>query len=78
MSNFELGTKGLQQDKIQEYNNEPVYYCRNCLSLMVRGIGESSEFDYCDDCGSTQILCSSISDWEMIYKNRYGYKFLEK
>lgn len=36
----------------EDYNNEPVYYCSECLSLKIRDIDGT---DYCDKCGSTNI-----------------------
>ena len=36
----------------EEYNNEPVYYCSDCLSLRIRDIDGT---EYCDKCGSTNI-----------------------
>ena len=36
----------------EDYNNEPVYYCTECMSLRIRNIDGT---DYCDKCGSTNI-----------------------
>lgn len=59
-----------------QYNNEPVYFCKHCLSLKIMSI--SSELCYCEDCGSTDILKENISNWENLYKTKYKVKFLNK
>jgi hypothetical protein len=60
-----------------EYNKEPVYYCKHCLSLNIRGVSEMN-LDYCDDCGSTEIESCLINEWEDKYYQRFGHKYLEK
>ena len=62
----------------QEYNEEPVFYCKNCLSLKVKTVQVDSNLDYCDECGSTDIAQTTIEEWRDIYKNRYGIDFLNK
>jgi len=58
-----------------EFNREPVFFCKHCLSLNV----QQDEFagDYCADCGKTDIRELTLSQWEQLYKDKYGYKFLE-
>lgn len=56
--------------KIEEYNNEPVYYCKNCLSLRIMDLNEKISF--CDRCGSTEVGICHIAEWEKLYKNKYG------
>ena len=73
-----LGLKDIKVEKNPQYNSEPVYYCKNCLSLKVRGVGDSDEFNYCDDCGNTIILQCDIKEWEEMFEKKYGYKFLDK
>lgn len=60
---------------IDEYNDEPVFYCKHCLSLRVRVVGG---FNFCDECGSTAIETAHINDWENMYVERNGHKFLEE
>lgn len=60
---------------VSEYNNEPVYYCRDCLSLLIKTV-PNSNIDYCDVCGSTSIETTNIFNWENLYEQRYGHKFL--
>ena len=60
---------------IEDYNNEPVHYCKHCLSLKIKIVGG---YDFCDECGSTDILTAHIDEWEKLYEQRYGHKFLEE
>ena len=62
-------------NQICEYDQEPVYYCPRCLSLKIKA--DIADYCYCDNCGSTRIEQTSIFEWERIYKDRYGFKFLE-
>lgn len=62
-----------------DYNREPVFYCRHCLSLRIKSMDEEhdTEFlDYCDDCGSTDIVQANIHEWEDMYRKKYGKDFL--
>ena len=60
-----------------DYNQQPVFYCKNCLSLKIRNIKSINNSEYCDDCGSTNIDNCNIKDWEIKYKQKYGHSFLE-
>lgn len=60
-----------------EYNDEPVLYCKHCLSLRIRDAG-LPDLLYCDECGAADILSTNIEEWENLYKGRYGFKFLDK
>ena len=57
-----------------EYNKEPVFYCKHCLSLNIRSI---SGMDYCDKCSATDIEQCHIEEWENLYVQKYGHKFLD-
>ena len=35
------------------------------------------QLDYCDHCGSTDILERNIKEWEILYKNKYGHNYIE-
>lgn len=72
MDNLEVKTKSYD-----EYNKEPVYYCKHCLSLRIRDAG-LSDLLFCDQCGSADILSANIEDWENLYKEKYGFRFLDK
>lgn len=64
--------------EVEEYNKEPIYYCSKCLSLKIKGIGKTNDFDYCDECGSTSIEKTNIEEWEKLYVQRHGHKYLEE
>lgn len=61
----------------EEYNEAPVFYCRNCLSLKIRDVEHIENSEFCDECGSTDVGSISIDAWDTLYKNRYGHKFLD-
>ena len=73
MSNLHIRT-GKSPD---EYNQEPVYYCKHCLSLKIIGVAGMDDAEYCDECGSTSIGQTSIEEWEKLYKDRHGIRYLE-
>lgn len=56
----------------EEYNKEPVYYCKHCLSLKIIG---DEQFEYCDDCGSTDVESTDIFTWLKMYKEKYNKEF---
>nr|DAI05790.1 MAG TPA: hypothetical protein [Crassvirales sp.] len=33
---------------------------------------DDPELDYCDACGSTSVLVTSIDKWRELYKEKYG------
>lgn len=57
------------------YNEEPVYYCTDCLSLRIKTV---AGLDFCEHCGATRISTSNIEEWEKLYKSTYGFKYLEQ
>lgn len=62
----------LERDIMEDYNEEPVFYCTHCLSLKIKGL---EGYDYCDDCGGTDIETTDIFTWRQMYKDRYGKDF---
>lgn len=56
------------------YNEEPVVYCPQCLSLKIREVAGT---DYCDDCGNTEMKEASIFEWENMYEAKYGEKYVK-
>lgn len=54
------------------YDEEPVYYCRHCLSLKVMRMAGMDDLCYCDKCGSTDIGTENIRVWELQYHARYN------
>ena len=61
---------------IKDFDDEPVLYCTNCLSLRIKSMG--GLVDYCDECGYTDIAEANIHEWERLYKKKYGTKFINK
>lgn len=57
-----------------EYDDEEVYYCKDCLSLR---IVNDAEIDYCEECGSTSIGQCSIMEWEDLYRERYNKNYID-
>lgn len=61
----------------QDYDDEPVVYCSRCYSLKIR-YEEAIDSDCCMECGCSDILSTSIENWERLYEKRYGKKYTEK
>ena len=61
-----------------DYNQIPVYYCKNCLDLKARYVVGMEDSEYCDSCGSTNIGCCSIFEYLEMYKERFGHYPLEQ
>ena len=57
----------------ESYNNEPVFYCKKCLSLAIVNEGDGS---YCNDCGCSAIGATNIDRWSGMYHDMYGKDFL--
>lgn len=72
-----METLNLEKHNHSEYNEEPVYYCEHCLSLKIRDAG-LPDLLYCDECGSAKILTTSIDEWEKMYKDKHGFKYLDR
>ena len=62
--------------KMKNEDDEPVYFCKNCLSLNIRAVMPG--ISYCKECNCGQVQRSSIQKWEELYKEKYGEKFLNK
>lgn len=60
----------------EEYDEIPVSYCRDCLSLKVMNVLGMEEACYCENCGCTDIAETSLEEWEELYKKKHGFKFL--
>lgn len=71
MSNLNNTIRG--ESPKEEYNNIPVVYCKNCLSLKIRVLDE--DVDYCDDCGSTELASTDIETWKEMWEKRYNKPF---
>ena len=66
-----------EQEKLNEYDAEPIFYCATCLSLKVKH-EEAIDSDCCGECGSTNIAESTVEEWEKKYEKKYGHKYTEK
>lgn len=62
----------------EQYNDEPVFYCRSCMSLKIKTVAIGSDLDFCDECGSTDIEQTHIEKWRKLYRERYGFDYLNK
>lgn len=60
------------------YEDDPVYYCKRCLSLNIRQVPMATDQSYCEDCGTVDIACSSFEEWDEMYVEKYGHHFVEK
>lgn len=65
-----MGTK-----KEIDYEEIPVVYCKNCLSLGIMVLDGNA--DYCKDCSSTNLGTTNIKEWEKLYIERYGKPFIK-
>ena len=61
----------MEENKIN-YNDEPVFYCEHCLSLLVMC---DAPIDYCANCSSTEINSCTMEEYDKLYKKRFGKKF---
>lgn len=66
-----------KQSKLNDYDSEPVNYCTKCYSLGIK-YEESIGMDCCSQCGCTDFKTASFFEWEKLYMNRYGHKYVEK
>lgn len=65
-----------KQDKMKEYDSEPVVYCSKCYSLKI--VHEDAiDSDCCGECGCPDLKTLSFEEWEKLYAKRYGHKFVE-
>ena len=58
----------------EDYNNIPIHFCTNCLSINIRFTDD--ELDFCDDCGDIDIKTTHVDLWSRLYEEKYGHKFL--
>ena len=53
-------------------NNEPVYYCKKCLSLHIQIIGQPEDDNsVCVKCNRTDIGITDIFTWREMWKEKY-------
>lgn len=61
----------------EEYNAEPVHYCKNCLSLNIKEISNATLY-VCGECGNVNIEEANINEWTELYTKEYGHSFLSE
>lgn len=59
-----------------EYENEPVHYCGNCLSLNIKEL-PGVKLDICRECGNTDIQTTDMDHWNHLYTEEYGSAFMD-
>jgi hypothetical protein len=59
----------------EEYNQIPVHYCKNCLSLAIIKSDDNSHV-FCKDCGGTEMSVTSIDTWEFLFEQEFGKLFV--
>ena len=60
--------------KKNKYDSISVIACRKCLSLKV----VEEETIFCAKCGNTTLIkCPDIFEWERLYKEMHGHKFIK-
>ena len=67
---------GNLKENQNDYNSEPVTYCKQCLSLKIRILDE--DIDYCDDCSCTDTAQTDIHTWEKMWEAKYGKPYNNK
>lgn len=64
---------------MEDFNTEPVYYCKHCLSLKIASLKLGNEdVDYCDKCKDTDIGVTDINTWDEMYFSKYHHHFMEE
>lgn len=58
------------------YDAIPVFYCKQCLSLRIKGLPGNDSISFCDDCNSTDVESTDIFTWQELYRQRYGSNYL--
>lgn len=62
----------------QVYDEDPVFYCKRCLSLNIKEMPLVKDQCYCGKCGTVDIGTIDIKEWEKLYEKRYGQPHLKK
>lgn len=61
----------------EDYNNEPIHYCSNCLAINAKVLDDIEDIYMCQDCGNTDILETDVDTWNHMYVELYGKAFLD-
>ena len=80
MSRLEEISSGTREVINDIYNEEPVYYCKSCLSLKIKQVTVDNQnfTNYCDKCGSTNVVVCDIEEWEKLYNNKYNKEIVKQ
>ena len=74
--------KKLEMMKSSIMNNEPITYCKTCLSIHIKTVElpetKQGNVDYCVPCGNTDLETVHLTEWEELYEDKYGNIFLTK
>lgn len=62
----------------ESYDDEPVYYCKRCLSLNICQMPMVESMCYCGNCGTTEIAETSFEEWDEMFVEKYGHHYIEK
>lgn len=64
-----------------QYNDEPVEYCKVCLSLNIHtltsGKDITDDIAYCGDCGNSEVDSTHIVLHNRMYKEKYGKRYID-
>lgn len=78
--------------KKENYNAVPITYCKTCLKIGIKDVtfprSDNSEpveqqkpealVGYCVACSNTDLAQAPVSEWEEMYFEKYGEKFLDQ
>ena len=64
-------------DKTKEYDEEPVRFCSKCYSLKI-GYEEAIDSECCMECGCSDVSEATIEEWERLFEERYGHKYVKR
>jgi len=69
----------MEKEYDESYDDDPVYYCKRCLSLNIRDIPLVEDQMYCGECGTVDVgVAPTIHEWKKLYKEKYGHDYIEK
>lgn len=70
--------KLMEGEKRNSYDEDPVFYCKRCLSLNIRQMPFMKDQDYCGECGAVEVGEADIEEWKRMYKEKYGHDYIVK
>ena len=68
----------MTKDSKGTYDDDPVYYCKRCLSLSIKDVPFVKDKCYCTECTNADIGVTSIEEWKEMYRKKYGHDYIEK